>query len=59
LIDADEPDQLMAALRRLLEDRDLALRLGAQGRRAVETYYNWSRVAADLAHLGREAGASG
>ncbi len=58
LIHADEPDQLMAALRRLLDDRELALRLGAQGRRAVETYYNWSRVAADLGHLGQEAGVS-
>lgn len=58
LIDADEPDQLMTALRRLLDDRDLALRLGAQGRSAVESYYNWGRVAADLAHLGHEAGVS-
>ena len=29
-------------------------RLGAAGRRAVETYYNWDRVAGDLARIGRE-----
>jgi phosphatidyl-myo-inositol dimannoside synthase len=58
LIEADEPDQLMAALRRLLDEPELALRLGTGGRRAVETHYNWSRVAADLAHLGHEAGRS-
>jgi phosphatidylinositol alpha-1,6-mannosyltransferase len=58
LIDPDEPRELMAALRRLLDDRELALRLGSQGRRAVETYYNWGRVAGDLARLGNEAGDS-
>ncbi|HET6836559.1 MAG TPA: glycosyltransferase family 4 protein [Gemmatimonadales bacterium] len=58
LIDADEPNQLSAALRRLLGDRNLSTRLGVQGRRAVETYYNWGRVAADLAHLGQDAGRS-
>jgi phosphatidylinositol alpha-1,6-mannosyltransferase len=58
LIDADEPHQLMSALRRLLDDRALAVRLGTQGRRAVETYYNWGRVAAELARLGQEAGGS-
>jgi phosphatidylinositol alpha-1,6-mannosyltransferase len=55
LIDADEPDQLKAALRRVLDDHDLALRLGSAGRRAVESYYNWRRVAADLADLGRQS----
>jgi len=58
LIPADQPDQIVAALRRLLDDPALAARLGAAGRRAVETYYNWGRVAADLAELGSEAGGS-
>jgi phosphatidylinositol alpha-1,6-mannosyltransferase len=58
LIDADQPDQLAAAVRRLLDDRDLATRLGTQGRRAVERYYNWGRVAAELAQLGQDAGGS-
>jgi phosphatidylinositol alpha-1,6-mannosyltransferase len=59
LVDADRPDQLMTALRRLLNDRGLAAGLGAAGRRAVETYYNWKRVAADLTRLGVEAGGPG
>jgi glycosyltransferase involved in cell wall biosynthesis len=42
------------AVGRLLDDRELRARLGAAGRRAVETYYNWDRVAADLARIGRE-----
>jgi phosphatidyl-myo-inositol dimannoside synthase len=58
LIDADERDQAIAAVRRVLDDRELAIRLGTQGRRAVESYYNWGRVAADLAQLGHEAGGS-
>jgi glycosyltransferase involved in cell wall biosynthesis len=39
---------------RLLEDRELRARLGAAGRTAVETYYNWDRVAGDLARIGRQ-----
>ncbi|HYF39133.1 MAG TPA: glycosyltransferase family 4 protein [Gemmatimonadales bacterium] len=58
LIAPDEPEELMTALCRVLDDKDLAARLGARGRHAVETYFNWSRVADDLARLGREAGAS-
>ena len=59
LVDAEQDDQAVAALRRLLDDRDLSARLGAAGRRAVETYYNWDRVAADLMRLGGEARSSG
>src|SRR3989475_134725 len=33
---------------RLLGDAALAQRMGAAGRRAVETYYNWDRVVRDL-----------
>jgi glycosyltransferase involved in cell wall biosynthesis len=44
------------ALQSLLDDRALAGRLGAAGRRAVETYYNWDRVTADLAGIGHEFG---
>jgi len=32
--------------------------MGAAGRRAVETYYNWDRVAADLLRIDREFRAS-
>jgi phosphatidylinositol alpha-1,6-mannosyltransferase len=54
LVDAEGPEAVAAAIGRLLEDTDLRARLGAAGRRAVETYYNWDRVAADIARIGRE-----
>jgi phosphatidyl-myo-inositol dimannoside synthase len=54
LVDAERPDGVAEAVGRLLDDRELRCRLGAAGRRAVETYYNWDRVAADLARIGRQ-----
>jgi phosphatidylinositol alpha-1,6-mannosyltransferase len=54
LVEADQPEQISAALRLLLDDRVLACRLGAAGRRAVESFYNWDRVASDLARMGHE-----
>jgi phosphatidylinositol alpha-1,6-mannosyltransferase len=54
LVDAERPDAVAEAVGRLLDDRELRSRLGAAGRRAVETYYNWDRVAGDLARIGRE-----
>jgi phosphatidylinositol alpha-1,6-mannosyltransferase len=56
LVDADLPDAVVPALRRLLDDRALGTRLGKAGREAVESYYNWDRVTADLARIGRELG---
>jgi phosphatidylinositol alpha-1,6-mannosyltransferase len=56
LVDSDQPDQVAATLRTLLDDRSLAERLGAGGRSAVERYYNWDRVSADIARLGRNLG---
>jgi phosphatidylinositol alpha-1,6-mannosyltransferase len=58
LVDAEQPDDVCRALRALLDDRVLAARLGEEGRRAVETYYNWNRVAADIARIGHELGRS-
>jgi phosphatidyl-myo-inositol dimannoside synthase len=58
LVDADQPEQISAALRLLLDDRVLACRLGAAGRRAVESFYNWDRVASDLARMGHECSRS-
>jgi D-inositol-3-phosphate glycosyltransferase len=46
-----------AAVARLLDDDELRARLGAAGRRAVETRYNWDRVTRDLVRLGHELGA--
>jgi len=39
---------VVEAVCRLLDDPALARRLGAAGRRAVETYYNWDRVVRDV-----------
>jgi phosphatidylinositol alpha-1,6-mannosyltransferase len=54
LVDAESPEAVGEALRVLLDDALLRARLGQAGRRSVESYYNWDRVAADLARIGRE-----
>jgi len=56
LVDAQHPDPVIAVVRTLLENRDLAQRLGAGGRQAVESFYNWDRVAADVVRMGAELG---
>ncbi len=58
LVDAEGPEAATTAVRLLLGDRELARRLGAEGRRAVETYYNWQRVTTELAGIGHELGES-
>lgn len=58
LVDSEQLEEVSTTLRRLLDDRTLAHRLGAGGRRAVETYYNWQRVATELAGIGHELGKS-
>lgn len=59
LVNSEHPEEVSQAVRGLLDDRIAAQRLGAGGRRAVETYYNWERVAAELAGIGHELGSSG
>lgn len=59
LVDAGRPEPAREAVRTLLADRALARRLGAGGRRAVETFYNWDRVTRDVIAIGRELGARG
>jgi phosphatidyl-myo-inositol dimannoside synthase len=54
LVDAESPEAVGDALRILLDDATLRARLGGAGRRSVESYYNWDRVAGDLARIGRE-----
>jgi phosphatidylinositol alpha-1,6-mannosyltransferase len=54
LVSAAGPDEAAAAVSRLLDDKMLAQRLGVGGRQAVETYYNWNRVAAELQGIGQE-----
>jgi phosphatidylinositol alpha-1,6-mannosyltransferase len=58
LVDAERPDAVTEALRRLLDDADLRRRLGAAGRTAVEGHYNWDRVTTDLMRIGAEFGAA-
>jgi phosphatidyl-myo-inositol dimannoside synthase len=54
LVDAEDPDEVCRTLSSLLDDRPLAQRMGGGGRRAVESYYNWDRVTADLVSIGHE-----
>src|SRR5213593_2726304 len=48
LVPPEDPAALAAAICRLLTDRELATHLGQNGRRAVETHFNWDRVVRDL-----------
>jgi phosphatidylinositol alpha-1,6-mannosyltransferase len=48
LVPPEDVAAVAEAVCRLLTDRELAGRIGAAGRRAVETYYNWDRVVREL-----------
>jgi phosphatidylinositol alpha-1,6-mannosyltransferase len=54
LVDPDDPAAVAAAIVALLADAPLRARFGAAGRRAVETFYNWDRVARDLLAIDAE-----
>jgi glycosyltransferase involved in cell wall biosynthesis len=54
LVDPDDPAAVAAGIGRLLADGELRKRFGVAGRRAVETYYNWDRVVADLIRIDAE-----
>lgn len=54
LVDARRPEPVIEAVRLLLGNRDLAHRLGEGGRKAVESFYNWDRVTADVRQIGTE-----
>jgi phosphatidylinositol alpha-1,6-mannosyltransferase len=58
LVDADGVDPVVEAVSGLLGDAPRRARLGAAGRRAVESHYNWDRVTADLRRIGHELGAA-
>ncbi len=55
LVPPEEPAAVIDAVCHLLEDTELAKRIGAAGRRAVETHYNWDRVVRDLQAIESEA----
>jgi glycosyltransferase involved in cell wall biosynthesis len=54
LVDPDDAAAVAAMAIRLLGDEGLRHRMGAAGREAVERYYNWDRVAADLIRIDEE-----
>lgn len=54
LVDPEDPAAVAAGIIRLLGDEPLRRRMGAAGRRAVETYYNWDRVSRDLIRIDAE-----
>ena len=58
MVDAEQVEAVSEAVERLLGDEALRARLGAAGRRAVESHYNWDRVARDLRTIGHELGVS-
>jgi phosphatidyl-myo-inositol dimannoside synthase len=56
LVESTVPEPAIEAVRLLLRDAELAGRLGAGGRAAVKSFYNWDRVAAEMHELGVEFG---
>jgi phosphatidyl-myo-inositol dimannoside synthase len=54
LVDSTNLRAVIEVVQALLQDQELAHRLGRGGRRAVETYFNWDRVTADVRRTGSE-----
>ena len=54
LVNAENADEVVAAIGRLLKDRKLAGRLGKEGRSRVEKFQNWERVTRDLRAIATE-----
>jgi phosphatidylinositol alpha-1,6-mannosyltransferase len=55
IVRPNDCDAVAAALRRLLADAVRRRAMGSAGRRAVETHYNWDRVARETAALAERA----
>jgi phosphatidylinositol alpha-1,6-mannosyltransferase len=51
LVDPDDPAAVAAGINALLANPERRTQLGAAGRRAVETFYNWDRVVKDLIRI--------
>lgn len=58
LVDGERPDIVAEAVSLLLRNSELARRLGAGGRRAVEIFYNWDRVTSEMIRIGEELGST-
>lgn len=54
LVDPTDHVEVASAVDAVLGDPTLARALGARGRRAVETHFNWTRVTRDMIHIGEE-----
>lgn len=55
LVDSDDPASVAAAIEEFLEDPGRRERFGRAGREAVERFFNWPRVVADLRAISAEA----
>ena len=55
LVPPEEPAAFAAAICRLLADPATGKRIGQNGRRAVESYFNWDRVVRDLRDVESQA----
>ncbi|HET8650608.1 MAG TPA: glycosyltransferase family 4 protein [Gemmatimonadales bacterium] len=54
LVDSENAEDVAAAIRKVLTTPGLAEALGRAGRAAVESYFNWERVTADLRAIAAE-----
>lgn len=59
LADPTDHTGVAAAVESVLDDPERARALGAGGRRAVETHFNWTRVAGDVMRIGEEFARAG
>ena len=58
LVDSEDPAAVARAIGGYLDDPARAVAVGAAGRRAVESFYNWARVVEDLRAISAEASAA-
>jgi type III pantothenate kinase len=52
-VDPDDPAAVAAGVNELLGNPERRKQLGTAGRKAVETFYNWDRVAKDVIDVDR------
>jgi phosphatidylinositol alpha-1,6-mannosyltransferase len=55
LVDPEDPESVARAIGGLLDDPARGRAMGAAGRKAVESFYNWARVVADLRAISGQA----